>query len=91
MANRDPEILAKVSQWVAFADDDLKLASNVMDLRAEDTPYRLIAYHAQQCAEKYIKAFLVYCGADFPYTHNIRRLLRLCSQHADWPGTVRDA
>lgn len=29
-------------------------------------PYRLIAYHAQQCAEKYLKAYLVYHDIDFP-------------------------
>jgi len=91
MANPDPEIVRKVTHWLGFADEDLKLASNVMDLQAEDTPYRLIAYHAQQCAEKCLKAFLVYHKVDFPYTHSIGRLLRLCGDLAAWPQTLKDA
>lgn len=50
-----------------------------------------MAYHAQQCAEKYVKAFLVLRGVDFPFTHNIARLLELCSERADWPDTIKDA
>jgi HEPN domain-containing protein len=57
----------------------------------EGPPYRLISYHAQQCAEKYLKAYLVYQGVDFPYTHNISILLELCSEHADWPKGLEDA
>ena len=40
----------------------------------------MIAYHAQQCAEKYIKAFLVFHEIEFPYTHNLRKLLQLCGE-----------
>jgi HEPN domain-containing protein len=46
-------------------------------------PYRLIAYHAQLCAEKYLKAFLVYHRIDFPYTHDIGRLLELCAEKGE--------
>jgi HEPN domain-containing protein len=54
-------------------------------------PYRLIAYHAQQCAEKCLKAYLVLRRVDFPYTHNIGHLLDLCSSHARWAESLRDA
>ena len=54
-------------------------------------PYRLIAYHAQQCAEKYLKAFLVFSGVDFPYTHSVSRLLELCGEHTGWAANLRDA
>ncbi|WP_045219184.1 HEPN domain-containing protein [Desulfonatronum thioautotrophicum] len=75
----EPErILAdKARKWMHFAEEDLRLAEHALQL-ASGCPYRLIAYHAQQCAEKYIKAFLVYSDIDFPYTHNIRKLIRLC-------------
>jgi len=56
-----------------------------------DCPYRLIAYHAQQCAEKYLKAYLVFQGVDFPFTHNIARLLELCGEHTDWTGRLAAA
>jgi HEPN domain-containing protein len=52
-------------------------------------PYRLIAYHAQQCAEKYLKAYLVFKQLDFPYTHNIRSLMQLCV--GDWIVEISDA
>jgi len=84
-------VLHKVKQWLIHGDEDLRLATHAMTLQAEEAPYRLIAYHAQQCAEKYLKAFLVYCGVDFPYTHNISTLLELCSEHANWAAKLQDA
>ncbi|MCH7871786.1 MAG: HEPN domain-containing protein [Planctomycetes bacterium] len=57
----------------------------------DDCPYNLVAYHAQQCAEKQIKAYLVCCGIDFPYTHNIAYLLELCAGTTDWSDRLRDA
>jgi HEPN domain-containing protein len=50
-----------------------------------------VAFHAQQCAEKYLKAYLVFQGIDFPYTHNISRLLELCAEYASWPEMLQDA
>jgi HEPN domain-containing protein len=90
MPSPDPEIVRKVVQWLTFADEDLKMASETLS-RSVGGPYRLIAYHAQQCAEKYLKAYLVHQDVDFPYTHNIRRLLKLCGQHATWPQDLEDA
>ena len=72
-------VLAKVRQWMVYADEDLRLARHALSM--EESPYRLVAYHAQQCAEKYLKAYLVLHGVDFPYTHNIARLLELCREH----------
>ena len=80
----------KVRQWLTYADEDLRLASCAMKLRS-NVPYRLIAYHAQQCAEKHLKAYLVSQGVDFPYTHNISTLIELCYEHEDWPTSLRDA
>ncbi len=36
-------------------------------------------FHAQQATEKYLKAFLTYHGASFPYTHNLAELTELCA------------
>ena len=47
-------------------------------------PYRLVAYHAQQCAEKCLKAYLVAGLTDFPCTHNIGVLLELSAKSAPW-------
>jgi len=73
-------LIEKALKWIRFAEEDLRLAEHALRL-SSGCPYRLIAYHAQQCAEKYIKAFLVFSNIDFPYTHNIRKLLHLCGQN----------
>jgi HEPN domain-containing protein len=87
-----PENISRaVGEWLARADDDLRLATYVLGMPEETPPYRLIAYHAQQCAEKCLKAFLVFHNVDFPYTHNIGRLLTLCESLAPWAQVLKDA
>ena len=83
------KILHRVSEWLARADEDLQLATYALTMQTP--PYRLIAHHAQQCAEKCLKAFLVFHNVDFPFTHNIGRLLVLCEQHANWGPALEDA
>ena len=36
-------------------------------------------FHAQQAAEKYLKAFLTYHVRQFPFTHNLAELVDLCA------------
>ena len=84
------DILAKVREWLARADDDLRVARHTLTLQHE-CPYHLVAYHAQQCAEKCLKAYLVLRGVDFPFTHNIARLLELCSEQSGWAENLQDA
>jgi len=81
------EIFQKVKQWIKYGDEDLRLARHALTL-SSSCPTRLIAYHAQQCVEKYLKAYLVFHRIDFPYTHNISSLLELCEKKAEWPGTI---
>jgi HEPN domain-containing protein len=85
------KVLARVSEWLARADEDLQFATYGLTMQAQTPPYRLIAYHAQQCAEKCLKAFLVFHNVDFPYTHNIRKLLMLCEGYGTWAQALRDA
>ena len=87
----DGEIIKQIIEWVSYADDDLLLANHGLTL-AEKCPYRLIAYHAQQCAEKYLKAYLIFYGIDFPYTHDISELLELCGYTgASWVNELQEA
>jgi HEPN domain-containing protein len=90
MSATDHDIIQKVQQWIAYGDEDLQLAKHALTL-TRTTPYRLIAYHAQQCAEKYLKAYLVYYRIDFPYTHNIAQLLELCPDKHLWDKILNDA
>lgn len=90
MSAIEAEIRRKVRQWLDYADEDIRLARHALTL-STGVPYRLVAYHAQQCAEKSLKAFLVRHHIDFPYTHNISRLLELCSDAAKWGNSLLDA
>ena len=49
-----------VAEWVLKAEDDLKNAVHTLKL-GRTGPIDTVCFHAQQCAEKYLKAYLV-CG-----------------------------
>jgi HEPN domain-containing protein len=68
----------------------IQLALHALTIKKK-CPYLLIAYHAQQCAEKYLKALLVSQQIDFPFTHNISRLLELCQMSDEWKKEIIDA
>jgi len=50
-----------VKLWIRKAENDLVAAEHLLTVRPH-TPYDTICFHAQQCAEKYLKAFLVFHG-----------------------------
>jgi HEPN domain-containing protein len=83
-----PDLLReKVRQWLVYGDEDLRLAEGALEV-LEECPYRLVAYHAQQCAEKHLKAYLLFRRVDFPFTHNISLLLELCAEWNDWQAQL---
>lgn len=68
---------ALAAEWVQKAEGDLNTAGR--ELRARHHPnYDAGCFHAQQSAEKYLKAFLVTQDIDPPRTHNLVALLGLC-------------
>jgi len=68
-------------EWIAKADNDLKNATHTLKLGA-DGPTDTVCFHAQQCVEKYLKAFLVAVKVAFPKTHDIETLVGLMPKHA---------
>jgi HEPN domain-containing protein len=61
-------------EWVSKAEGDLSTAER--ELRARKKPnYDAACFHAQQCAEKYLKAFLQEKGIPSGKTHNLVALL----------------
>lgn len=89
MSIPDQDHINRVLLWLSYADEDLVLANYALKMPGIRS-YRLIAFHAQQCAEKYLKAYLVYHDIDFPYTHDIRKLLKLCG-NAIWIEKIKNA
>lgn len=63
-------------EWVDKAEADFATAGR--ELRARRQPnFDAVCFHAQQCAEKYLKACLVEAGIAFPKTHDLEALLDL--------------
>ena len=74
---RPPEEVIRdlVQQWLAKAEEDYGVAEHLV---SENTPYLgVVGFHAQQAAEKYLKALLVRHQIEFPKTHNLGELLEL--------------
>lgn len=63
-------------EWTAKADNDLKNAAHTLKL-GDRCPTDTVCFHAQQCVEKYLKAFLVILEIEFPRTHDIETLVSL--------------
>ncbi|MDI6751979.1 MAG: HEPN domain-containing protein [bacterium] len=62
--------------WIKKAESDITNLTTMMESgKSLDT----ICFHAQQAAEKYLKAFLCFNGVLFPKTHDIEELLDLCA------------
>jgi HEPN domain-containing protein len=73
--------------WLRYAVSDLELA------RMSGTPQVLLeslCYHAQQCAEKALKAVLIARGIPAPKTHNIGLLLDLLSEQMVVPQELEE-
>jgi len=62
-------------EWLSYANVDLVGAKALTDLGEKFYP--LAAFHAQQCAEKAIKGYLVYQSVRVPKTHDMADLLAL--------------
>lgn len=66
-----PEVRELTERWLRDAQDDLNAAE---ELKGSGSPARISCFHAQQAAEKAIKAAFVIQQADFPYTHDLVQL-----------------
>jgi HEPN domain-containing protein len=63
-------------EWIEKAEGDFTIAER--ELRARKAPvYDAVCFHAQQCAEKYIKAVLQEHTQRIPKTHHFAELLPL--------------
>lgn len=62
------------------AEADYRSATALNRRRKEPVP-DVVCYHAQQCAEKYLKAYLLEQGITPPRIHDLEDLLNLCALH----------
>lgn len=82
MSSMSPEEFRRVpgspQEWLDHAESDLRLAQ--LAGREPSIRRELVCFHAQQAAEKAIKAVLLRHGISFPLTHNIEHLLSLAER-----------
>ncbi len=64
--------------WIAKAEEDYALAAS--SLRRKQARIYGTCYHSQQCAEKCLKALLLFKGKPFPRTHDLLKLSDLCEK-----------
>ena len=84
----DPNRADAPERWLQNARADLALA------RVQLPPggfYEHLCFHAQQAAEKSIKAVLLACGVEFPFTHNLDVLLGLLPPGLSVPHELAEA
>jgi len=67
----------EVQEWVEKAETDYKAAIDLARRRKDPLP-GAVCFHCQQCAEKYLKAFLISRKVPFPKIHDLIALKKLC-------------
>ena len=69
--------LSESCKWIEFAENDYEA---VMLLSVSAKPLlEIICFHCQQCAEKYLKAFIVKLNGEIKKTHNLEDLCKTCT------------
>lgn len=64
-----------VRGWLPKASSDAAAVESLL----KGGNFDAACFHAQQAAEKYLKAFLIHHGVQFPFTHNLADLSELCA------------
>ena len=64
-------------EWLRYAKSDLNTADHMFnDVNPKET--EISCYHAQQCAEKSLKAFFIIKNMEPPRTHDLIELINHC-------------
>ena len=67
-----------IERWLIKARHDLQIAKLALDIQPELT--YTICFHAQQCVEKCLKAYIVSHDKHISKTHDLTYLLSVCNK-----------
>jgi HEPN domain-containing protein len=76
-----------VKGWVTHADNDRTAVRILLD----DGPWEIVCFHAQQAAEKMLKAFMIYHDINPERTHDLSRLLDVALKLDKTLGSLESA
>ncbi len=67
-----------INGWMKKADRDLEVAERELTIQNPLTD--IICFHAQQSAEKYMKAYLIFLDIEFQKTHDVEDLVAVAGK-----------
>jgi HEPN domain-containing protein len=68
--------MKEFEKWFKKAENDLYTVQLL--LKDDNCKPDICCFHSQQAAEKYLKAYLVSRNREFPFTHDLKKLIDLC-------------
>ncbi|MFH1442247.1 MAG: HEPN domain-containing protein [Candidatus Omnitrophota bacterium] len=78
-----------INEWVEKAEGDYETVLDLRKKRRKRQQY-IIAFHCQQCIEKYLKALLASREIEFPKQHDLEELLVLLLQNDPLLSAIRN-
>ena len=81
-------VIKEVNAWIRKAEADFQNIELV--LPAKSAPFDTVCFHAQQAAEKYIKALLTFYGIPFGKSHDLDKLINLLPPKSKVQAMVGD-
>ncbi len=73
--------MKKISEeWLKAAKDDLRVIERI---RSDEHLTHMVAFHAQQCIEKALKAIIEEFDIGLERIHSLQRLLEIVSNHVE--------
>ena len=87
--SRSRETEEYIHRWIKKAENDRRNAEHTLTLQ-KDCPFDTVCYHAQQCAEKYLKALLLYEGIVPPRIHDLAELRDLYPSAEELEEEIKD-
>lgn len=76
-----------LEEWLQFAKDDLESAEVVLN---KTDNYHISVYHSHQAVEKIFKWFLLKSSQSFPFTHDLRVLLKTICDIQNFENLLED-
>lgn len=75
-------------KWMESSNDNLEAAETLIQGRQV---FNIVAFHAQQCVEKALKAFLLYKEGILSEGHSLPKLIQKCILHEEGFQQYKDS